>query len=383
MSHAYFFAPARSRVRTEALAFLLTSLGCMRQSVSVPPGERFEAGPILVERDPPLNHTFQVRNTTGRRVRIIAVEKSCSCTEVELNKRELAPGESTEMKLRAMMLRTFADMTLSCVLTTDSEQFPRWEYEFHFRCLPRMMAYPERVEFDAFRPSGLNADGTARGGIPTQWSHIDVFGNTTDRRLFVPQLQPSDDGPFRLNLIEDGPIEILGGGLVHQRYKLGVRVDSGASLAKFPGESLFAVRGPQGESVTVTAAMHVLPSVEVIPSRMSFGSTAGGQGVRTKKLIVRSPEGRAFRIRSISMASPDSGAKLVESRHDASRMSATHQLEITLGLPPCDRTSVLSGTLRIECDGLDRGVIEVPWSVFIRPSRPAPATESVSVSPKT
>ena len=55
-----------------------------------------------------VTHVFVVKNTTGKRVKVQSVQKSCTCTSFELSKYQLRPGETA-------VLRMEVDVTASYV----------------------------------------------------------------------------------------------------------------------------------------------------------------------------------------------------------------------------------------------------------------------------
>ena len=67
--------------RTLTAAAILATMACGMTGCAVriqpAPGESFNAGPIFAERISHLRHTFIVRNTTGKRTKILEVRASC------------------------------------------------------------------------------------------------------------------------------------------------------------------------------------------------------------------------------------------------------------------------------------------------------------------
>lgn len=88
---------SNSAQRVARWTVLLLTLACLSGCAAGVPGETYSAGYIFPERQSQVSHDFVVRNNTSKHVKILKVEKTCTCTSYELGKYELAPGEMTTL----------------------------------------------------------------------------------------------------------------------------------------------------------------------------------------------------------------------------------------------------------------------------------------------
>jgi hypothetical protein len=86
--------------------------------------ETVELPPIVVaERETIFSHEFIVTNSLNRAMRFIDIRKSCSCIgETAIEKMELAPNESTRLRLRGYVRDQAGPRRLICSLLCDDQR---------------------------------------------------------------------------------------------------------------------------------------------------------------------------------------------------------------------------------------------------------------------
>ena len=128
-----------------ALAALGVMFGIVSSNRDPDAARSFDAGALFQDSTPSLVHTFRLRNTTDRTVRIVRRVCSCTCTSNELGKAVLAPGEATELTMRVHTSDAYRAMTVQCRLVTDSPVIGEVPYSLAFTSFPRVSFSSETV----------------------------------------------------------------------------------------------------------------------------------------------------------------------------------------------------------------------------------------------
>jgi len=81
-------------------------------------------------------HTFTVRNTSDRPIRILASPSSCSCTVSQAPTAPIPPGQSAEVRLRADWSKIVGNPYAQVTLETDSRWTPKVPLVIHAQIRP-------------------------------------------------------------------------------------------------------------------------------------------------------------------------------------------------------------------------------------------------------
>ncbi len=99
------------------------------------PEFHFDAGAVFVGEIPRLTSIVPIQNNSGRSVRFDRVTKNCACSGAELEKSDLAPGETTTLAFSANLLGRSGPQRFTCELIEEDGTVWRVEisaivYEF-------------------------------------------------------------------------------------------------------------------------------------------------------------------------------------------------------------------------------------------------------------
>ena len=92
-----------------------------------------------------LDHEFHMQNTNMRQLKVIALSKSCSCTEATLSRYSIAPGESASLTMKVRLPKSFQTQQVSAVLTTDDPAHEKIDFTMSFTSVPDVLVEPDRV----------------------------------------------------------------------------------------------------------------------------------------------------------------------------------------------------------------------------------------------
>jgi len=203
--------------------------GCTPRSGPKLPGETFDAGAIFATVTPALSHRFRVENTTGRRVRILSENHSCDCTTVELEKRDLLPGDSMLLSMSVRVAPLYSNKDVSCVLKTDQPERSEWTYRLRFESFPEARIVPDRIDLGTFSVAEISGAGK-HGEIPSAEAWLEVFAQPNQPDLAAPRVaQPPEE--YTLKLGERPELSTLANGVRLQRHPLSIGLKQGISSA--------------------------------------------------------------------------------------------------------------------------------------------------------
>ena len=115
--------------------------------------------------------------------------------------------------------------------------------------------------------------------------------------------------------------------------------------------------------------------IECYPGQLHFGMiTPGGEAI-TLQTVVKSTQGRAFRLTALK--SDNGMLTLREPR--GSDANESHELELTPNIPESAGSLALNDSVEIKTDLADCPTVRIPWSVFLRSARPDVSTPRRSI----
>jgi hypothetical protein len=176
------------------------------------PGEAFDAGYVFPGERPRITHDFVVSNTTTEPVRIVDVEKTCSCTTFELGKSRLAPGDTTTLKMIVNTENAYMTKFARCILHTDHPRFKDWAYTLGFVSLPFAVVDPDSLDLGTFGDDGSGSNAVRRVTLdPFAHSKVELKCD----HFIVP-------GELSLDLSSNPEHRRLGPGVWNSRYVLAI-----------------------------------------------------------------------------------------------------------------------------------------------------------------
>ncbi len=342
-----------------AIAFLLFPVASGCDSSKTAPTTAFDFGPILVDESPELSHRFEIRNTTRKPLRILGETHSCSCTKVDLIPTTLAPGQSTSLTLHVKTKPTFTREVVACQVVTDPPNVLSTGYQLSYQGYPRSRIQPGRIDLGTLQlaepESKLSADEV--------W--LEVYG---PKGKSVPKpISCTSLAPIVANIASEPITETLADEVHSARYQIRVENGGGAQDSRDEGESrmrFLVIRFDDGTSVGAAVCWRVEGPLSARPSAIHFGMVAQGDPPKSRKVLVRSTDGRPFRLMS---ATTGSDAVSIRSPMGPNSMPSTMNIvEIDLSEVGAKGAPVESGTIRLKTDLPGVNEVGVPWSVFRR-----------------
>jgi hypothetical protein len=109
----------------------------------------------------------------GRIVRIVSENHSCDCTTVEIQKRELQPGESTTVAMTVRVPPVYVKKDVSCVLGTDLPDASEWVFHVQFEGFPSARVVPSSIDMGTYAVAQVGASGISPDRrSPEAWLEI-------------------------------------------------------------------------------------------------------------------------------------------------------------------------------------------------------------------
>jgi hypothetical protein len=350
-----------------AVLFVLTSMfGCSPKH----PGERYSAGYVFPEKQSKVVHDFVVRNTTSESVKIQRVERSCTCASFSLGQEQLAPGESTTLRINVDVMPTYMQKSATCVLKTEHPRFKDWAYTVQFTSLPFIVADPPDLNLGSFTVDGKSGNGP-------QYATLDLF---TGSKIELKRASFSVPDEIELDITSGPEVRRLQRGVWDTRYKVGFRLSSkgratllGATQSALITKTVRLAGGEAGARPwQYTVFWKALAPLESHPSNLSFGNLLDGRDDHSRRVLVSSTTGETFRI--LSIASPAEDFR-IESAVDTTEEAGSHLVKFrAVAKAASDSRSAsamrhfLSGRIQVHTTEKRSPIVEIPWSALIEPS---------------
>ncbi len=332
-------------------------------AASKAPGAVYDAGAVFRRESPTVGHTFQVTNTTDRPVAIRGETHSCDCTTVELTPCLLQPGASTPLRMAVDLQNIYRDDPLTCLVQTDHPAFPIWLYQLQLITLPNARVEPESIDLGTI-PLGTRAADLPPQGSAEIW--LENYERIAEReRERERDASVGDSGSLGVTVRAVGPptVDIVHGDVRRTRQRFAVALDD-SSLATPGSFALPIMLGvPERPPASVVVSWHVSSPISITPSPVHFGLVGPADAPHTSRVVVRSVDGRPFRVLE---AASDHAALTVGESGNSGDAATEHELDLTLRTPPESPGRALAGTVRVRTDRDNDLTLSIPWSAFLR-----------------
>lgn len=286
-----------------------------------------------------LDHEYRLDNPTDEPITIVrAINLKSCCGTIHLDKPTIEPGGSATLRVTVRVGETIGPISHHAAIETDqlgSEPVDFWT---------TVIAHPRgRIEATTEESPVILANEEAGRDFVAL-----TYGTPSD-----PPLAPDDSTVLAsLDLEWGGPAadRILGDGLIERRRPFAVR---------FPGDGRVGARVDQitlvdGDQVILRHPLHweVVAAIQATPP----GIVASEPTPIERSVLLRSRDGRAFRIEAITSEIPG-----VEAMASTDGSQPVHAIQITV--TPSAANSGTPGRVRVATDHPVQPAVEVP--VFI------------------
>ncbi len=334
--------------------------GCGFQSKALK-GEIYDAGPIFSDSMRSIERDFQVFNSTGKILKITNLTASCVCTTHSIDRREIKPGESANLRMAVNVPSTYSKHDIQCILTTDHPEFKRLDYAIRFESLPKMIVAPDSVNFGERKITGtITETSDENNSTLVKVLDIDVFCQDASHEIGGIKVQSP---PFIDAIVTDQhDIRVLRNGIIDHRFQVRVKLND-----KIPDES----PGFHWDRITIAAGEYAkgfatigwITTSDMVaePAVIGFGKVDRSSKARTS-IVMRSTLSKPFKIIAVDSDSP--GLKILDRNDEFDRPTAEHRIELEFSAEE-GIVETCFGKLRIKTDHDGRNEILVPWSAFI------------------
>ena len=168
--------------------------------------ETFDFG--VVPQDAHVSHVFWLRNTGDQELQIEKLQPNCGCTQVPLDDKNVAPGDSTRVELIFSTGNFHGHVTkFAQIISNSTGRAPALEFhaDVHPDSLPTgpIAVVPRAISLDEMRP-----DKTDKG-----YRLVVTLKNTTDHAIRVTSVDLPDRmvtvRPFDLNIAGLGEYKFI------------------------------------------------------------------------------------------------------------------------------------------------------------------------------
>jgi len=350
---------------------VVSGASCSRSETPSSRGEVFNAGPVFWSDTPVLEHTFQIVNRSRRLLKILEETHSCSCTQVEIGSRSIAPGAKTAITLRVNVPPGYGDRSVLCHLTTDDPATPNRSYEIRLTSYPRVSVVPAKLEFGTITAEDESVDEktSAAGGRSRT-----PLRQRAWVELYRPPNRDRPPSPKVFSLKSDVTVElgrvpmrdVLPDGVLRYRYPLDVVLTAGKRPAKMYVRDV-AIPFEDDLIASLQVIWKQAGSLSCMPSSLAFGMAEVGDSVVKKGQVrVASYGGATFRILGVDSGSPAGAVMPGDASGRFPTASAeVHELRFEL-TPPAEGSRVFSGQAVVKTDDPRSPEVRIPWSLFLR-----------------
>jgi hypothetical protein len=366
-----------------ALLPILIAAGGCNHAESSEPGETFSAGYIFAEEQSKVSREFIVRNTTSEAVKILDVQKSCTCTSFKLGKYDLVPGETTTLTVEVDLTPTYMQKFATCILKTNHPRLKDWAYNIKFTSLPLVLADPPDLNLG---PLTIGGSGTNA----VRHASLDLFGKSkielTRNSFSVPE-------ELEVKIVSDPEFRLLQRDVWSTRYKvaIGLSAKGREAIVRNLRSGLttktvgLRAGGSGSKNWPYSVYWQALSPLASSPSYLSFGNLLDPIVDRSRRVVISSSGGGEFRVVSVDSLTRDIR---IDYNIDSQTEAAQHL--VTFSIAKAERTNensdepkrrFLSGTIRVLTSSKLVPTVEIPWSAMLDPlAKPRPGVDQSKTS---
>jgi hypothetical protein len=341
-------------LRPLVVCSLLTTVGCGFASDGPGDVTTYDAGYVLHERTPELSHVFRFTNTSRRRIAITKVTKSCSCSQVSVDRTSVEPGDSAQVSIVVAVPEVLVKKIAACTIETDDAERKAVQYTVQFTSLPAGLAEPSEISVE-------------RSGFADGQKVVKSIDLISFDRLGTDDLESiRTEGVPGVDVTSVGSRQEtdLGNGIVKRSRTVRLTISEKAYEARAASRGVILLTSPETRLHVSLPIMFRDPgNVEVFPSVVNFGvlgATDGSIRFVTLRLSGTSSSVEELRLESDSdalkaaVASTERAGARISLSLNAARLRSEEK----------GSSTAVAGAVRIRLRGTV--VARVPWAALLR-----------------
>ncbi|MFO0946049.1 MAG: DUF1573 domain-containing protein [Planctomycetota bacterium] len=287
-------------------------------------GEIHELPALLSGEARIAEHHFTIKNTLARDITITRVNKSCSCTSVELERNTLRPGETSALKMVVDLRGRTGPFSTECVVHHDAGE--PWRYRL------KCQIYPE-VEFDV---PMIRLGDISPGS--TKVARFKVSISSRGSMPPIPEIKVLGSGNHLAYDVRGGTAETIKNGLFRRHFAARLHLES-AGLSGV-GDSRICFSDNAGHSADLGVTWRAVEYIDVQPKRVFF---AKPDSEVKQNVLVRLINGSPFRVARIECSS-------VDVRCSSSRDGTSSEHVLTIEIDPTSFDHFLAAKVLVQTE---------------------------------
>ncbi|AQQ08695.1 hypothetical protein L21SP3_00484 [Sedimentisphaera cyanobacteriorum] len=214
------------------------------------------------------NFSYKFKNTGSGKLKINRVQSTCGCTVPELNKKEYAPGEEGEIKVRYTSSQREGAVTKHLYIHSNDESNPRYQLKIKSNTVLKISVNPKRLELS------LVEDNAG-------FDFIKV--HSKDDKAFKITGIKCRNSAFKFNYSKDAA----------KKHMITADVDSKVLEDSLNG--LISIQTDHPECGVVSTTFQTLPLYSASPARIIVQDATPGQ-VTNREVWIKSNYGNSVEI---------------------------------------------------------------------------------------
>ncbi|WP_165068722.1 DUF1573 domain-containing protein [Paludisphaera rhizosphaerae] len=353
--------------RSLTTAVALALAGCASQ-IDPPKVIRYDAGYVFAGETKQVTHVFKVSNNLSRQLTILKETHSCSCTNVEIDKKIIPPKSEASVVVRVNVPYNYGTTSVACSVETDHPSQPKQSFEMRFTTYTRLRVVPDKLDMG-------NLDYNEREDGSSGANESSRVASRTSRQCLAEVYSRDSEEEMKPTLISRSTIlsvdvgecfdsERFPSGVIRRRYPVTVEFSKhGNSEALRSRSETMTLRIADALPAVITVQWRTAPPYRVLPSSIYFGLIdRGAQDPIFVDIEVASTQNRPFRVTSVTTGS--TFVRAVSDLSASSEARETHRLRFQVN--PATVEKSVTGSVAVETDNMHSPIIHIPWSLFLR-----------------
>jgi hypothetical protein len=299
---------------------------------------RQDLPPVIADDTSTLTVAFPLRNDGTAPITFTGVRKSCGCSDAELAKTSLQPGEETTLNVAVRTPGRFGQQRITCYV--DDSSGKTWVCDLHTTIHQRLRFDPLATHFGLIRPRSEHTRNVTF-----------LACATTEAELPSRVVFKCDSPNVTLGEVRE-EVERPASGVVLKRVTVSVKLVAPSVLG--PNSATLTATLPDGKTTLTTSVDWHVPETFVVTPRQVFFSANEAKTGGTKQVLIRRRDGE--RMTALTVKSP----------HPAVGVTTTADTDLTTLTVTFDGSKggeFVHGELVITTGDADQPTVRIPVAV--------------------